>query len=717
LKPVSDTKPIGDVGVPRQPEDVLLPAREPPLSGEIRSEEASDLLPLWFQRGLVIAVAGVVSFGGFGLFLAVLGVYHFALVAVVGAILTAALSTIAWPRRAWAPTRRPGVTLPAIAMCVGALAFAGWNAHYAAHHISIGRDSGVYANTGKWIATHGSLEVPTGSQWASKGPGLTVDSYGTYPQGNHVEFGFDHLTPVMLAEADNLGGDGLMFRLPALLGALALCAVYAVGCRLVRRPWLVLAAVGALAFSLPQLNLARETFSEPAVEILLWSGMWLVLMALERRFLGAALLAGAVLTGTMLSRIDAPVYLVPLPVLAALAWLSAGSAAKRRWLARMFGVFLIGAVPVAVLGTVDVIKLAGTYYDDLHTQVREIQLGLLVSFAAAAVLVVVWPFARSHLGRQGHWIRVHRDAIATAAGMVVALALVAAWALRPAIMHPRIAPSEFMADLQRAAGLPLDPGRTYAEDSVIWLSWYLGPITIALAAIGAAIATARIIRRPNPTYVLVMAVAGIGTALYIWHPAIGPDQIWAMRRFVPAAMPLLVLLAALAISAISSLITRQVGSFPGTAVLAGGAAAMLVFPIGTTLPVGGFQPEANFSAAISAACRAMGPRAAVVTAAGDSLAQEYVSALRNWCNVPVAVLTQPFTAAEIKALADAWKVDGTTLWVLGSTPALVKASAPGLTPLQLAYAKSPRELEMTINRPPSHYEVGLLDLYGSPVAP
>jgi hypothetical protein len=508
-----------------------------------------------------------------------------------------------------------------------------------------------------------------------------------------------------------------MFRAPAVLSALALCAVYAVGCRLVRRPWLVLAAVAALAFSLPQLNVARETFSEPAVEILLWAGMWLILVAFERRALGVALLAGGVLAGTMLSRIDAPVYLIPLPILAALAWLSAKSAAERRWLARMFGVVVLGAVPVALLGSVDVVKLAGTYYDDLHTPVHEIQVGFTASLVFAIFLVICWPYARSRLSGMWGWLGAHRSSIAAGAGIAVALLFLAAWAVRPALMHPRTIHSQFIADLQQAAGLPIDSGRTYVEDSVVWLSWYLGPITLALAAVGAALAMSRIIRRPNPTYLVVLFTAGIGTAVYIWNPSIGPDQIWAMRRFVPAAMPLLVLLAALAISSIASLVARQAGRAGSAAVLTVGTAAMVAFPIGTTIPVGGFQPQKGVSAAIAASCRAMGPKAAIVIAYADDTAEQYMSALRSWCNVPIAMLAQRFSAAQMTQLASAWKDEGRTLWVVGSTPALVRASAPGLTPALLATVTTHKDLEMTINRPPSHYGGARTDIYGSPVTP
>jgi hypothetical protein len=680
--------------------------------------ETSEVLPLWFERGLIVVTAAVLWFGGFGLFLAVLGDYHFLAVVVVGLLGTLGTSLLAWPKRRTVATRPRGVVLPAVGMCLVAVVFLGWNSRYSSHQVAIGRDPGVYAVTGKWIATHGNLEVRTGTEWSSKGPGTTVATLGTYAEGNNeLQFQFDHLTSVLLAEADNLGGDGLMFKVPALLGALALGAIYAAGCRLVRRPWLVLAAVVALGISLPQLNVSRDPFSEPSVELLLWSGMWLISVAYSRRSLGMAWLAGMALVGTIMSRIDAPVYLIPLPVLAALTWLSASSPRDRRFLARLYGAFILGAIPVAVLGTIDIQDRSGRYYDDLHGQVHQLQVGLLAATVAALLLVILWPLARGHVSGWRDWATSQRNAIGTAAGCVVALGLVAAWGLRPAIMHSHGAVNPLVGALQTQAGLPSDPTRTYAEYSVTWISWYLGPITVALACIGAAVLTARTIRRPSATSSVVLTVAGIGTALYLWRPSISPDQIWVMRRYVPAALPLFVLLAAVALSVVVDLVASRARSLPAAPLLATGAAAMLVFPLGTTLPVRAFQPESGYLAALDVTCRATGHRAAILTAAKDPAEQEMVAGLRTWCNVPVASLTASMSAEEINRLADEWRSEGRTLWILGSTPALVSGSAPGLSPKLITVGTSPRELEFTLNRPPSHYVAGTLSIYASRVAP
>ena len=77
-----------------------------------------------------------------------------------------------------------------------------------------------------------------------------------------------------------------------------------------------------------------------------------------------------------------------------------------------------------------------------------------------------------------------------------------------------------------------------------WASWYVGPITLTLAIVGAAYATCAFVRGslalPSEVAALVL---GPPALLYLWQPSITPDQIWAMRRFLPAVFPMLVLAA------------------------------------------------------------------------------------------------------------------------------------------------------------------------------
>jgi hypothetical protein len=522
--------------------------------------------------------------------------------------------------------------------------------------------------------------------------------------------------PVLLAEADGLGGDRLLFWVPALLGSLGLLAVYAAGCRFVGRPWLVLAAVGALALSLPQLNVSRDTYSESSVEFLLWSGLWLTITAYRRGRLGMAVLAGAALGGTLLSRVDAFAYLIPLPVLGAVALLMAKSRAERRQVSRMHLGLLVGAVPIALLGTFDVIARAGHYYVDLGRQIQQLRIGMAGSILVGIMLLAVWPRLAPHAAPLTTWVSARRRGLAVTSSVTAVLGLLAAWLLRPAVTHELGDSISLIGGLQARSGLAVEPNRTYSEFSFSWLSWYLGPITVTLAIIGVALLVASMWRRIDAVGAFVLSVPGFASVIYLWKPSIIPDQIWAMRRFVPATLPLLVLLAAVAIAALAQLAAKSAaGAAWQRSVLIVGAAGLLMFPIATASPVASFEPQAGALTVVQGLCRTVGPRSAIVFAANDAPGVLLPTAVRTWCDVPVAVLTRPQSQAEILQMARSWQAGGRKLWVVGSSAALTEKSAPGTNARHIATASSPRELEMTIQRAPAAYAGSVFSIYAGPV--
>ena len=151
-----------------------------------------DLLPLWFERGLVIAIAAVVFFGAFGLLMAVLGLYNVLPVFVVGGVGTFLASLLAWPKRKATGHAPRGVRFSAIGMCIVSLGFLVWNGVDDGHYVAIDRDPGIYAAAGKWIASNGSLEVQAGKAWTAKGTEFNWASAGMYPEGDgRLEFQFN----------------------------------------------------------------------------------------------------------------------------------------------------------------------------------------------------------------------------------------------------------------------------------------------------------------------------------------------------------------------------------------------------------------------------------------------------------------------------------------------------------------------------------------------
>jgi hypothetical protein len=661
-----------------------------------------------------VVIAAVVSFGAFGLLMAVLGHYSVLTVFSVGGVGTVIGSVLAWPRRNSNPSAPRGVRLPAIGMCIVALGFLVWNGVDDGHYVSIDRDPGIYAAAGKWIASNGSLEVQAGNAWTSKGTEFDWSSIGMYPEGNgRLEFQFNHFAPVLFAEGESLGGDRLMFAIPALLGALALCAVYAAGCRLVRRPALVLAAVTALALSLPEMSVARDTYSETSAQLLLWSALWLLLNAYERGRLGVALLAGMAMGGTMLSRVDALVYLIPLPVLGGVTLLAARSREHKRFLLRMYGVVLVGALPMTILGTIDVMYRTGGYYTALRGQVTLLRLGFTMSIVGALVLVVVWP----RLDALRRWSDQKRSTLAAVAAAVAVFGLLAAWSLRPALQHAHSVSNGTAATAQSSEGLPPDPTRTYSEQTMKWIAWYLGAVTLFFAIVGIGILISRVIRRSEPAAALLLTVAGIGTALYLWAPQITPTQIWAMRRFVPAALPFLVLASAFAIDAGLRVLPRLGLSrtwmrlVPIAVVF-----AVLAFPLGAVLPVRSFQSQAGFIGVVDKTCSTIGKDAAVIFVPGDRLSLTLPQTMRSYCGVPATQLARAVSADRLKTLAGKWQSQGRTLWVLGSSPELIAKSAPGLSPSLVGMAVNARQLEETLSRPPTTYRAEMLQVYAAKVS-
>src|SRR5260370_7435272 len=58
--------------------------------------------------------------------------------------------------------------------------------------------------------------------------------------------------------------------------------------------------------------------------------------------------------------------------------------------------------------------------------------------------------------------------------------------------------SPYIAALQRLEGLPVDPGRLYAENSLYWVIWYLGVPALLLGLIGLALVTRLCLRALIP---------------------------------------------------------------------------------------------------------------------------------------------------------------------------------------------------------------------------
>jgi hypothetical protein len=215
-------------------------------------------------------------------------------------------------------------------------------------------------------------------------------------------------------------------------------------------------------------------------------------------------------------------------------------------------------------------------------------------------------------------------------------ALVVGFAVRPyvSVSYGVGNAQGIVRSLQRQQGLPVDPDRTYAEQSVRWVSWFLGWPALALAAGAAVVLVWRAARghREGRRWALALAVPLTSAVAVLWKPGITPDHPWADRRLVTTVLPVVVLLALWAIAALGGLVRRYwAGLAP--VVVAAGLVAVLVPAEQGSRAMRGMITEAGEPAAVAAACAAFEPGevALLIDARGR---QEWTAPLRIVCRVP-----------------------------------------------------------------------------------
>ena len=158
-------------------------------------------------------------------------------------------------------------------------------------NVVVSRDPGSYVTTARQLAREGALELDVRGQAFAGVRGLWFAGAAVYDTGPRfppkdvpgppgeirqsgiIEPQFNHLTSVALAVAFDVGGQRLMFRLPALMAGFGLLLIYALTMRITRRPFVSLLAPALLAACLPMLYVARNTYSEPFALVLLWGAI------------------------------------------------------------------------------------------------------------------------------------------------------------------------------------------------------------------------------------------------------------------------------------------------------------------------------------------------------------------------------------------------------------------------------------------------------------
>ena len=305
---------------------------------------------------------------------------------------------------------------------------------------------------------------------------------------------------------------------------LALLAIYGLAKRFVR-PSFAGFGILFLAFNPAQIWVARQTLTEVPAQLLIWSGLLLLVAYLARGRPALGAWAGILLGVSAFVRIDA-FLLVPFLLIGHALW---RIVTRRRANQPSWRPVYLGSVPLFALALVFYGAFSQPYLLDLSNQMLEI--GAL-TVAAAALLA---------LNRVRQLTELAASVLARRKLVVGALIFLAAVAAYAYFIRPMLAPFNVID----APGKPFDGQRSYVEDALANAGRYLTPGVVWAALLGWSLVFVAISRRSRAAVgavPLLMVAMGI-TAVYAWNQSVFPDHFWAIRRFVPEIIPAMVLFA------------------------------------------------------------------------------------------------------------------------------------------------------------------------------
>ena len=645
-------------------------------------------LGAWLQRGVVAAALMVLAAALLAVPLAWLGWWRPAL--VVPLLAVSALVALALVARL--PVLPIG-TGPAWGLIVVSLATGCWATATHSSQILPRRDAGSNLQAAIALADtgHRILQVPAAS---IGGPqildiaGLTIASPAFYQVGDAAQPAVEPQFVIGPAAVYSLGrwvgGIEAMLILPGWLVAAGVLALGLLTTVVLRGWWGVVAAL-AVAIQFPVLHTGRATYSEPLAMLTLGAGLLLMVLAARRDHPRAAALAGLLIGGTALVRIDGlreAILLLPVIALGALS--------GRAWARPL----LLGTA-VGLLGSfAAALALSREYLGSITGSLLPL-VALGVATAGGALLVLV-------LARRG--LRMPTTLThALPGGLALAVLgtgiLLAARPLFLTVRQDARDPgARVVAGLQQRQGLPVDGGRTYAEHSVTWLAWWVGPVALAVALITLAVLFARVARAWTageglPAWAGVLVVASGSTLLTLWRPGITPDHPWAERRLV-IALPFVALLVTAGAAWLWRggpeawrMSTGARGAVAGRALACAAIVTLLLPSAAATWPHRLERVEAGSLLPVAQVCRALAP-GDVAVAVDARAANEWPQVIRGMCDRP-ALSTTNALRNDPRALAAALDRVASGLpsgarLVLVSADSAAAITALGGTPQQVA---------------------------------
>jgi hypothetical protein len=325
---------------------------------------------------------------------------------------------------------------------------------------------------------------------------------------------------------------GSLYVVPV-FGALSVGAAFLLGGELFGR-WAGLLGGALLAVSYTQVWWSRHPSSEVMTQFFVLSGLWLAVRFLRNEEPVTGVMAGVLLGGAMLVRVDGFLAAAAIPALFGYDLLLRRPV--RRW--------LLPGIPLAVFAGASLLYLNTVGGRYLYLIYSEHGLGRALGYVpyavvtAAVILTAFWFVRRRWGARLAGWLEVHgRDLSLLGAIWIAGLVL---WAYFVLPLPPESLP---------IGSRELDAYRTQV---LVRMVWFTTPPVALLGLAGFLLAA----RRLDTGRALLLGTFLAFGALYTAIPNVAPDLPWATRRFVPAAFPVLSLLAGYAVVEAGRLLGR-----------------------------------------------------------------------------------------------------------------------------------------------------------------
>ncbi len=495
---------------------------------------------------------------------------------VLGALGVCAVVAWAFSRRGEARARPARWDLGALGLVAGAMMLYAHPAEY----VLKDRDPGVYTVAAAKLARTGEL--------LTRDPlvGAVASFHEFEHEAKHLGFyihGVDLVVPqffpgpfAWLGLGNLVGGIwGGLYVVPV-FGALAVGMAFVLGGELFGR-WAGLVGASLLAVSYAQVWWARYPSSEIMTQFFILAGLWFAARFVRGGGVGTGVLAGALLGGAMMIRVDAFLAALVIPALILHDLLLGRS--PRRWASVCAPLLLAGGAMLLYAGTVGERYLNLIY--DLHVPDNVLRLSPYLLGGAFLVACAVLVLRRSWSGGYEPLLALHGRKVALLAALAVLGTGLWAYFVLPE-------PWEGLPEYWGGDG-SMAEFNAYDRQVAVRMVWFLTPVVAVLGMVGFALAAHRL---DVARALFLGAVLAFGF-LYVALPNVAPDLPWATRRFVPVVFPGLCLFTGYAIVEAGRMLGGVWSERIGTASAAALAIFALVWSVYVAWPVYGVRELAG----------------------------------------------------------------------------------------------------------------------------